>query len=400
MYNISFHPLAKYPGPKLAAVSRLPYVRWVLTGRLPLVVCDLHDRYGDVVRVAPDELTYRDAQAWKDIYGQRMPTSKNFEKDRKSYTQPLNGVDGIVTANSANHGRQRRVLGHAFSDKALREQEPVLKSYTKLLISRLYAQVYGAADGVVDICQWYNYTTFDMIGDFAFGEPFNCLQDSKYHPWVAMIFESVKSGRFASVLKYFPRIAPIVKALVIPKHLIAKRYQNYYYTMEKVGYRLKQKSDRPDLISFMLRDDNPYKEPLTRSEIETNAAVIIIAGSETTATLLSGATYHLLRNPETYKKLTQEIRGYFKTPEEIGSTSTKNLPYLEAVIEESLRIYSPIPSGFVRQVPEGGAIISDRFVAGGVSILIPILYIVDRGFNDSFFIIDFGFGDIFVSSPK
>lgn len=205
-----------------------------------------------------------------------------------------------------------------------------------------------------------------MIGDFAFGESFNCLQDGRYHPWVSIIFESIKSGRFITVLNYFPRIARILKPLIIPESLIEKRRQNHTMSTEKVGRRLMLKSDRSDLISFMLRENDPQKEPLTKSEIETNASLIIVAGSETTATLLSGATFHLLKNPETYKKLTQEIRGSFGSSEEIGLASTTNLPYLQAVIEESLRLYPPAPAGFPRQVPESGAFISNQFVPGGV----------------------------------
>lgn len=253
----------------------------------------------------------------------------------------------------------------------MREQEPALKSYVDLLISRLYAQIDCAGTkGVVDIAKWYNYTTFDMIGDFAFGESFDCLQDSRYHPWVSIIFESIKSGRCMTVLNYFPRISRVLEPLLIPKSLIEKRHQSYIMSIEKVGRRLMQKSDRPDLISFMLRENDPRKEPLTRSEIETNAALIIVAGSETTATLLSGATYYLLSNPETYKKLTQEIRGSFGSSEDICLASTTTLPYLQAVIEESLRLYPPAPAGFPRQVPEGGASISNQFVPGGVRTLL------------------------------
>lgn len=207
-----------------------------------------------------------------------------------------------------------------------------------------------------------------MIGDFAFGESFNCLQDSKYHAWVSIVFDFIKSSRCLVVLSHFPRLSPILKPLVIQKELIERRERNNEMSMEKVARRLAKKTDRTDLISLMLRENDPNKEPLSRPEIETNAAVIIIAGSETTATLLSGATFHLLKNPETYKKLTKEIRGAFGSPEEISIASTLNLPYLQAVVEESLRMYPPAAAGFARQVPEGGRIISNHYVPGGVRV--------------------------------
>ncbi|KAK2763043.1 hypothetical protein FQN54_009676 [Arachnomyces sp. PD_36] len=368
VYNIYFHPLAKYPGPKLAAATRLVHVRWLISGRLPFIIKDLHDQYGDVVRIAPDELTYRDAPAWTGIYGQHAPKGKNFEKDVRGYNPPVNGIDGVLTAKGQEHSRHRRVLAHGFSDRSLREQEPGLKSYTDLLIRRLYSQVSGDAKGVVDISKWYNYTTFDMMGDFAFGESFNCLENNNYHPWVEMIFSSVKAGNLLVAENHFPSVASLVKALIMPKGLIEKRRQNYLLAKEKVGRRLALTTDRVDIISFMTRDTNPHKLPMSKPEIETNASLVIMAGSETTANLLTGVSFQLLQNPEIYKNLTQEIRGSFAASEEIGLNATANLPYLQAVIEETLRIYPPVASGLPRVVPEGGAFISDRFVPEGTAV--------------------------------
>lgn len=70
----------------------------------------------------------------------------------------------IVVANHSDHARIRKLVSHAFSETALREQETILISYFDLLVSRLQEQIDGPTGGKVDIMSWYNFTTFDIIG--------------------------------------------------------------------------------------------------------------------------------------------------------------------------------------------------------------------------------------------
>lgn len=94
---------------------------------------------------------------------------------------------------------------------------------------------------------------------------------------------------------------------------------------------------------------------------------VSIAGGETVSTVLAAVTYYLLTNPETYIKLRQEIRTRYSNYDEIDATSSLQLPYLQAVINEALRIYPPGPQGFPRVSP--GAVVDGMYVPAGVSIL-------------------------------
>ena len=96
--------------------------------------------------------------------------------------------------------------------------------------------------------------------------------------------------------------------------------------------------------------------------LQMNTSILIIAGSETTATLLSGLTYLLLTNPDAMKKLAAEIRTTFESEDEITMASAANLPYMHACLNEALRRYPPGASGFPRVVPRGGANIAGTFV--------------------------------------
>lgn len=107
---------------------------------------------------------------------------------------------------------------------------------------------------------------------------------------------------------------------------------------------------------------------MTRKEIETGAQIFIIAGSETTASLLAGALHLLLTNPDPLKKLTQEIRSSFKREDDIDMQSTSNLTFLNAVLQESLRLYPPVPNTFPRATPQPGEMICGKFVPGGATV--------------------------------
>lgn len=150
----------------------------LLRGRIPFWIKACHDKYGPVVRVSPNELSFDNEVAWKDIYGSR-PGHKNFHKDpiHVGSIDLTPGVSTITMANDADHARQRRALSHAFSTKALLEQEYIVKSYIDVFSEKMRG--FAKQGTPVNLVDWFAYTTFDIIGDMALGEPFGCLENGK-----------------------------------------------------------------------------------------------------------------------------------------------------------------------------------------------------------------------------
>ena len=329
------------------------------SGRLIHAEKRFFEHYGDVVRIAPDELAFATAEAWKDIYSHRTHGAKSFQKDPMLYNVPPNGTRNLIQAFDSDHARMRRLLSHAFSDKALREQEPLVQSYVDLLMHKLHAQ-----SGPVDMVSWFNWTTFDILGDLSFGAPFGCLEGSSYKPWVRMIFKNIKANVYINVLKHF-RILKIFSRLLTPASLIQARNDHQSLSTAKIEARLSADVDRPDFTSYILRHND--EKGMSRGEMHSNASLLILAGSETTATLLSGLTYYLLKNADVHRKLVGEVRSSFKSEDVITIAEVLELPYLNAVLEEGLRMYPPVPASLSRRVPEGGATISGRFVPEYVS---------------------------------
>ncbi|RWA05591.1 hypothetical protein EKO27_g9508 [Xylaria grammica] len=135
-YSLYLHPLRTYPGPKLSAITRMPYWIACLKGDQVRWLAKLHSQYGPVVRFGPDDLSYTDAQAWRDIC--LVPKGKKENLKEVGFHPPsANGVPNIVCQNDlAHHARLRRALLPAFSERALKAQEPLLQKYADLAIAK------------------------------------------------------------------------------------------------------------------------------------------------------------------------------------------------------------------------------------------------------------------------
>ena len=326
----------------------------------------LHDYYrSDVVRISPDELSFIGASAWEDIYGNR-PSHEHFQKDLRL----VSGAESIVTVPDADHSRMRRLLSHAFSDKALREQEPLIQSHINNLVIGLKKQIDGPAKGRVNLSDWFNWATFDVIGDLSFGESFDCLRETRYQPWVAMILNNLKYVVLNSVTLRFPPLQRLLR-LYVPKGVAQARNDIQSQSKGKVERRMNTKTTRPDFLSYILKHNHgDKKDGMTWEEIHNNAATLITAGSETTATHLAGSIWFLLSNPHCLENTLEEVRA-FKKAEDINLESVASLQYYQAVIEETFRMYPPAIAGQPRIVPKGGDTVSGHFVPGGVSLPYP-----------------------------
>ncbi|RDW77740.1 cytochrome P450-10 [Coleophoma cylindrospora] len=369
IYRLTLDPLAKFPGPKFNAISPIPGIRDLLRGRLAFENKLLHDKYGPVVRVSPNELHFNSVQAWEDIYGHRVG-HPNFHKDpvHVGSVEPVVGVTTLTMADDENHARQRRALAHSFSQKALVDQEDIIQDYVSMFIRHLSRM--SDDREAFNMVNWLNFTTFDIIGDLAFGEPFGCLESGQFHFWVSLIFEAVKAGAIEQATRRFATAGSAFQNFLlkcIPSTIRDNRRNHLKFSTEKVMRRLANKNtDHKDFIWYILKQREKFN--LNQDEIIVNSALFIVAGSETTANALSGMLARLIYNPDVYAKLCAEIRGAFKEEKDIRYEALSALPYLNAVIEEGLRIHPPVPTGLLRTVPKEGDTVDGYWVPGGTAV--------------------------------
>ncbi|KAK3349747.1 isotrichodermin C-15 hydroxylase [Lasiosphaeria hispida] len=315
VYNVYFHPLAGYPGPLLYRGSNFGKIVQQMRGNITNKMNELHQIYGPVVRIAPWELSYISAQAWKDIY---------------------TGQKG----------------------------EPIITKHVNLFMQRMRDN----AGEAVDLVAWFNFTAFDIIGDLTFGEPFGCLENSQMHPWIRFIFANLKGMMYGQIISTMGIFGAALKMLV-PKRLREQVLQHAAYSRDKVDRRLERRTSRPDFMAYIIK--HVGKEGgLSANELLANAQILIMAGSETSATLLAGASYFLMRNPDKRRKLEQEVRSAFTRESEISFASVCKLPYTLAVLHEAMRMHPPVPAGIHRFTPDGGAEIDGKWVAGGADVVV------------------------------
>ncbi|KAJ5566018.1 Cytochrome P450 [Penicillium sp. DV-2018c] len=393
IYNIYFHPLASIPGPKANAATALPLFRAILNGTLATDTQKLHEKYGDIVRIAPNEVTFIHPNALKEIYSIR-PGKPQRPKDQRHLSIGPNQIPSILRTDDQTHARYRRALAHGFSESSLQKQEVIVKGYVDLLVKRL-RDLAQSGSATVDMTRWYNYTTFDIIGDLAFGESFGCLENSRYHFWVSVIFSHFRNAAWANVLRRVP-FGPMLMNWIIPRKVREDKAVQNEMTKEKVKARIAHGDNgRPDFLSNVLKQ--PVGKGMTEDELVSNSYVLIIAGSETTASLLSGVTYYILTVPGVFDKLKAEIRGAFSSEEQITWTAVNQLKYTLAVLNEGLRMYPPAPYGFPRMVDGEGDWICGQWIPGGTAVGVPILaaHMSSRNFkNPESFIPERFMGDV------
>ncbi|KAI0395499.1 cytochrome P450 [Xylariaceae sp. FL0594] len=345
VYNLYFHPLRKIPGPRLWIAFPVVKKALMMRGNTEFIIRDMHQKYGEVMRVAPNAVLFLDPQAWKDIYGHgHAELPKHYPDGYKANHKQ------IIWASPRNHFRMRRAMLPAFSDKALSQQEPLITTYVDLLIQRL-REVAGTGEHT-SMVRWYNFTTFDLIADLVFGESLDGLASGKSNVWLDNIDKILHFVPVFIILGAFQTLGKVLLLLLRP--LLSKAQQKHEAAVSKlVATRLtaRKQPDRGDLMDYFLRSRGQDHQ-LTDEELVANSDLIMIAGSETTATLLSGLTYWLLKTPHALERVTREVRGSFRTDGEMSFAETRSrLPYLLACLEEGLRLFPPVPIALNRSVP-------------------------------------------------
>lgn len=302
--------------------------KWT-TDLLPMV-----ERYGPVVRIRPDELLFTDPGAWRDIYSHHNGALVKGEELGKSelFYQTKGITPSLLGETRDNHALIRRQLSHGFSDKMLRDQESIVKGYVDLLMQRLRERCVPAPQTTTtekarsktpfDLRKWYNYATFDIIGDMAFGEPFGSLESGAESELVRNIERGLASQQVGTAMKLMGLGSMISR---VSGRTSRFRREHGRRTAEALRRRMGLNVERPDLIGALLRKQEDWNIPFER--LRANAGLLVVAGSETTATLLSGVTYLLLRNPRCLKKVTEEVRSAFESEHDITFSSVQHLPY-------------------------------------------------------------------------
>lgn len=349
------------------------YLPWLyrryVQATAPAKALELHQKYGPLVRVTPNEIIVDGAIGWPQIFGYANKDKDEFPKPPGFFFR--NDNKSIINAPREDHRRMRRQLSYAFSNSAMTEQELILVRYTNLLISRLQDL---SDEGVkINIVDWLNFTTFDIVGELAFSDPFDSLLSRGHHPWVLSIFKSIQASALRRFLERYPPLDSIVGRLGLSKDMKAETL-NQQAAVTKTRKRMAMGAEGPggrqDFVTHMMRKSKTGDDVISPAEMLATFPVLVIAGSETTATALAGLFFYLSRYPEKASVLMSEVRSAYASEEGITVDNTSKLEYLHAALEETLRIYPPVLASPPRMSP--GAEVGGHYIPKGVSGIVQI----------------------------
>lgn len=160
IYNIYFHPLRNYPGPKSWVATPFWYTMLQLRGSCPRDTTEVHKKYGPVVRISANELSFTYPGAWRDIFGHKGAGKPEFEKDERyfsAYKEPT-----IINSDRQYHSFLRKKLNNGFSDSALRQQEPLIQDFLNTLMSGLHENSQNGK-AALDMTMWYNVSLCSVV---------------------------------------------------------------------------------------------------------------------------------------------------------------------------------------------------------------------------------------------
>ncbi|KAL3477782.1 cytochrome P450 [Aspergillus californicus] len=379
--RLLFHPLASVPGPPLAALSSWYgfYYDVIRGGVYVKRVEDIHTRYkSPIVRVGPNHVHVNDPEVFKKVFAIASP----FLKSKFFYTSAgLPEAIGAILDPKKHHVR-RAILSPRFSPKAL-------ASYTGSLVGQvtLCAEIMARRARLGLAIEMPRYTralTVDVISEFTFGRSLGMTNDSPEEP--ALLRDLYTFTKQFHICKHFPMYRWILTR--IPASVSRKMMPGYYQLIEKAtaiveqfvaeknaGTRLVPQSDEGTVLDLLLTPSSKNQEIPDASVLINEGCAFIVGGSDTTGYTMESAMYLLLSHPQALQQLRGELDDARPSIQDFDLQRVLELPFLSAVIKETLRLYTPTPALLPRTVPLDGFTVDGHFLPGGTIIFLS-LYLI------------------------
>lgn len=378
-----FTPLRKIPGPLAARFTRLWFTHRVSKATFQHENVALHRKYGPLVRLGPNYVSFDDPATVKVVYG---ITSK-FPKSNWYNSFMLPGKDSYTLFGDQNmrrHSETRRGLQNVYSMSSLVSYEAYVDQCADLFAARL-ADVAASRQPVADMAHWFQAYAFDVIACITFSGRIGFLDAGE--DIMGMIGQLKELMVYASVVGMFPLAhewlfdvsarlglfgsrARKTQVGFLQRRL-ATRGQERKLRDAEANVREKAGGAPRDFVDRLWDKHDEDPEKVSKYHVFITALSNLTAGSDTTASTLGGLLYFLLANPRVLAKLKEEIADFTaagQLSERPKFKEAQQMPYLEVVLKESLRLHSAVGLPLWRVVPEGGVEIAGQFIPAGTNV--------------------------------
>jgi len=261
-HRLLLHPLNQFPGSKGARLTSF-WLSWqVRRSDCFRQMKRLHDNLGPFVRIGPNNLSIAHPKAVQAVYGQGSPCTKAAWYD---LTRPMVSLQTLRERRL--HDERRRVWSLAFGDKLLRGYEQRLKGYREQLMHHITE----SKGEPINVTRWFNYYSFDVMGDLAFGKSFEMLEKGE-HWAIQLLNAGLEPLAFAFPVWFF-RVLTAIPGL-------ARDWWKFIdFCAHSMEQRLKNGVEVPDIMSALsapLKGRQPSSAEMNM--LRGDAQLIVVAG--------------------------------------------------------------------------------------------------------------------------
>ncbi|KAF4461590.1 Trichodiene oxygenase [Fusarium albosuccineum] len=347
--RLYFHPLSRFPGPKICAASRIYEFYWdsVQHGRFWAKLPDVHRQYGPIVRIGPNEIHIEDSEYFDTIFGFRPLNKEAMTAKQFGINHALFGVEDYKA-----YTKKRAAFGDAFSrSKLLKLQDQINEEIEK---GCTWIEEQSNKGEAVDLAYLYRAVPAEIITEYLLGQRFGFLEDVQttknlYDKRMDRIFGLSHLGRF--IPKEIPLFAALFRQLAkraIGLNDPGSAFLDYFLLAQKLVKKVVDRHNDPssksegisrhtvfdDFLDSSLPQEEKQSGPLTQQ-----AVAIWSGGWDTVGFSLTLGTYSVLQNPKIKERLQGELKDAWKNAADSPVMSVlDNLPYLNAVIKETFRM--------------------------------------------------------------
>ncbi|KAI0399660.1 benzoate 4-monooxygenase cytochrome P450 [Xylaria palmicola] len=352
------------PGPPSATICNFWKVLAVYHNDMPRRNIAVHRKYGPVVRIGPNTVSFSSPEALHIIHGSRQAYPKSSFYKPTAATFEGAPLMNLFAARDVNyHSNLKKTVGGLYTKAAVLGLEPKIEECVRLFTQKMETLVSGESGTRLDMSQWVHLFAFDCLGELNASQKFGFLESGR--DIQGMIEGSdrilIKTGLFAQapILQYVRRIMEATRGP-------AKINPVMKYASNLVRERLEKPTAKPDMLNNFIQLQKAQPDNLSTREIIGAMYINLMAGHDVLAVSIRAVLYYVARNPAVEKRLRAELAAW--GPGTIPYTELSKLPYLDAVILESLRIHGNLGLVNERVTPPGGAVIDGYRIPGGTIV--------------------------------
>lgn len=365
LYKRYSSPLRQYPGPFLASCTRAWKVWSTWTGKTEQHHIALHKKYGPVVRIAPNEVSFSSPDAALAVF----QVGKGFHKtDFYGVFPPPENPDIFTETRESVHGVKKRYAATPYSMATMQQSTSRIEQTEKLLIRKLDQ----FADGyqVADLGDYLHFFAFDVLGEVAFSSTFGFLEAGVDVDKAIKTIDDSQwyNGIVGQVpfLDHFLRRNPLwnfVPFLATKNALVTKT------ALSQLSKRRDpdNKESYRDLLNSLIDAQRQNPDKLGEGDVFAIAHGAIFAGSDSTASTMQSFCWSVLSNPRIYAKLMDEITAADMS-EMVQYNEAQELSYFQACLKEAMRLRPAVGLNITRKVPPQGAEIGGAKLPGGTAV--------------------------------